>query len=209
MNGYIAVEGPIGVGKTTLSELLSRHFNGRLILELAEDNPFLNDFYRDRNRFAFQTQLYFLMSRYKQQEEFIHHDLFSETIVADYLFAKDRIFANINLSDQELSLYDKVASALEKNIAKPDLVIYLTASLENLMGRIKKRSRPFEKGFDKEYLQIICEAYSDFFFHYTKTPLLIIKTDHCDFSLEPAKFDYLIEKISSRPRQTEYISFEK
>jgi len=208
MNGYFAVEGPIGVGKTTLAEQLSKHYSGKLILELAEENPFLNDFYKDRARFAFQTQIYFLMSRYKQQEEFIHRDLFSETVVADYIFAKDRIFANINLSDKELGLYDRVAGALEKNIVKPDLVIYLTASIESLVARIKKRNRHFEKSLDKEYLEIVCDAYSDYFFHYNKTPMLIIKTDQCDFTRDRDKFDYLVEKINSGLRQTEYITFE-
>ena len=206
--GYIAVEGPIGVGKTTLSGILARRFNGRHIEELAEDNPFLPDFYKNRARYAFHTQVFFLMSRFKQQEEFTTYDLFSESVVSDYLFAKDRIFARINLSDRELTLYDRVATVLENQITWPDLVIYLTASIDVLMERIRKRSRVFEKGFDKNYLQQLCESYSNYFFYYNRTPLLVVKTDNFDFRLDTAKFDYLVDKIKSKPQGTEYISFD-
>ncbi len=207
-NGYIAIEGPIGVGKTTLAEKIANYFNGRLILELAEENPFLPDFYKNKNQFAFQTQIFFLMSRYRQQDEFNHYDLFSETLVADYLFAKDRIFAHINLAERELALYDRVATALEQNITQPDLVIYLTASVDILLERIKRRNRNFEKGFDREYLTRLCEAYSDYFFHYNKTPLLIIRTDDSDFASDSEKFDYLMNQIISKHEGTNYISFD-
>lgn len=207
-SGYIAIEGPIGVGKTTLAEQLARQFQARLVLELAEENPFLSDFYRDRERFAFHTQIFFLMSRFKQQEEFQHYDLFSQAVVADYLFAKDRIFAGINLSHQELALYDRLTTVLERSICPPDLVIYLTASVDVLMDRIRKRNRSFEKGFDRAYLEVLCESYSDFFFHYNATPLLVVKTDLSNFRKEKAKFSYLAEKIMSKPSGTEYISFD-
>ena len=206
--GYIAVEGPIGVGKTTLAEMLARHFGGRLILELAEENPFLPDFYRNRERYAFHTQIFFLMSRYRQQEDFTSYDLFAETVVSDYLFAKDRVFARINLSDRELALYDRGATVLEQNIVWPDLVIYLTSSLETLVKRIRQRDRAFERGLDTEYLEILCESYGDYFFHYNRTPLLVVKTDNVDFSRHGERFDYLVEKILSRPTGTEYISFD-
>jgi len=206
--GYIALEGPIGVGKTTLATQLAEHFKGRLVLELAEENPFLPDFYRNRQRFAFHTQLFFLMSRYRQQEEFASYDLFSEMVMSDYLFAKDRIFARINLTDRELALYDRVASALEQNIIWPDLVIYLTASVGTLLERIKKRNRSFEKGFDPDYLEGLCESYSDFFFHFGRTPLLVVKTDAFDFRRDKDKFGYLVQKIMSKPLGTEYISFD-
>jgi deoxyguanosine kinase len=209
IGGYIAVEGPIGVGKTTLAERLTGYLNGRLILELAEENPFLPDFYKNRERYAFHTQLFFLMSRYRQQEDFSEYDLFSESIISDYLFAKDRIFASINLSDRELALYDRVAGALEKNIVWPDLVIYLTASLETLLARIRERSRPFEKGFDREYLKLLCESYSDYFFYYNRTPLLVVKTDDFDIRRDSDKFSYLVEKIISKPTGTEYISWSE
>lgn len=206
--GYIAIEGPIGVGKTTLAQQLAAHFNGRLIVELAEENPFLPDFYKNRERYAFHTQIFFLMSRFKQQEEFLHYDLFTETVVSDYLFAKDRIFARINLSPRELALYDRMANVLEEHIVRPDLVIYLTASVDTLLGRIKKRNRSYEKGFDRNYLDELCESYSNYFFYYNKTPLLVVKTDSSDFKKEKEKFDYLVEKIISKPLATEYISFD-
>jgi deoxyguanosine kinase len=204
--GYIAIEGPIGVGKTTLAAKLAEHFHGRLIEELAEDNPFLTDFYKNRDRFAFHTQLFFLMSRFRQQEEFSSYDLFAETVVSDYLFAKDRIFASLNLSDRELALYDRVATVLEQNIIWPDMVIYLTASVDILLDRIKRRDRAFEKGFDRAYLEELCEAYSNFFFYYNRTPLLVVKTDGFDFRRDSDKFNYLVEKIMSKPTGTEYIS---
>jgi deoxyguanosine kinase len=204
--GYIAIEGPIGVGKTTLAEKLAEHFHGRLIEELAEENPFLTDFYKNRERFAFHTQLFFLMSRFRQQEEFASYDLFAETVVSDYLFAKDRIFASLNLSDRELALYDRVATVLEQNIIWPDLVIYLTASVDTLLERIKLRDRAFEKGFDRAYLEELCEAYSNFFFYYNRTPLLVVNTNGFDFRSDTDKFNYLVEKIISKPTETEYIS---
>jgi deoxyadenosine/deoxycytidine kinase len=206
--GYIAIEGPIGVGKTTLVEMLCRHFNGRVALELAEENPFLDDFYRNRERYAFHTQMFFLMSRFRQQEEFSSFDLFSQVVISDYLFAKDRVFARINLSDRELALYDRVAAVLEQNIIWPDLVIYLTASLETLLRRIKKRDRHFERGFDREYLEALCESYSEYFFHHDRTPLLVVRTDNVDFARERDKFEYLAAKIISKPKGTEYISFD-
>jgi deoxyguanosine kinase len=206
--GYIAIEGPIGVGKTTLSEQLTEYFKGRLILELAEENPFLPDFYKHRERYAFHTQIFFLMSRFRQQEEFASYDLFSETAVSDYLFAKDRIFARINLSERELALYDRIANVLEEHIIWPDLVIYLTASVDILLERINKRNRSFEKGFDRAYLEELCESYSNFFFYYNRTPLLVVKTDKYDFRKDKDKFLYLIEKIISKPTGTEYISFD-
>jgi len=206
--GYIAVEGPIGVGKTTLAEQLATHLKGRQVLELAEENPFLTDFYKNRRRFAFHTQIFFLMSRFRQQEEFASYDLFTETIISDYLFAKDRIFARINLSDRELALYDRVASALEKSIVWPDLVVYLTATVDTLLERISKRGRSFERGFDRAYLEELCESYSDFFFHYNRTPLLVVKSDSSDFKRDNDRFSYLIQKIMSKPTGTEYISFD-
>jgi deoxyadenosine/deoxycytidine kinase len=206
---FVAVEGPIGVGKTTLAEMLAHHFDGRLILELAEENPFLPDFYKNRDNYSFHTQIFFLMSRYRQQEDFATFDLFSQMVVSDYLFAKDRVFARINLNDRELALYDRVATVLEQNIIWPDLVIYLTASLDALMKRIRKRDRAFERGFDKEYLELLCESYSDYFFHYNRTPLLVVKTDSVEFAKEREKFLYLVEKIVTKPAGTEYISFDK
>jgi deoxyadenosine/deoxycytidine kinase len=208
VKGHIAVEGPIGVGKTSLAELLAERFNARLILEDPEYNPFLPDFYKNRKRFAFQTQIFFLMSRYTQMQQLTHHDLFSQCSVSDYLFDKDELFARLNLSENELALYQTVASVLKKNIAAPDMVIYLTASVDTMIQRIKKRGRPFEKGFDKAYLEDLCEIYSDFFFIYNNTPLLVVNTDNIDFSADMDKLEYVIERISTKREGTEYISFD-
>lgn len=207
-NGYIAVEGPIGAGKTSLAGLLADHLAGRLILEMAEENPFLSDFYKNRERAAFQTQVFFLMSRYAQQQQILNHDLFSRTLISDYLFAKDGIFARINLSDRELSLYNRIASTLESNTVMPDLVIYITASVDILIERIRRRGRDFERGLDRHYLQAVSDSYSEFFFHYRSAPLLVIKTDNTDFRKDTENFDYLTNKILSRPGGTEYISFD-
>jgi len=207
-SGYIAIEGPIGVGKTALATRLSDYFNGRLILEMAEDNPFLSQFYKNRDRHSFQTQIFFLMSRYAQQEQLLAQDLFSNCTFSDYMFAKDRIFARLNLSENEMALYEKVALVLEGNVKSPDLVIYLTASIDTLVERIKRRGRSFEKSFDKEYLSELCDVYSNYFFHYNKSPMLVIKTDNVDLSIDNEKIEYLAEKISSKPEGTEYISFD-
>lgn len=208
-NGYIAIEGPIGVGKTALAERLASRLNGNVVYELAEENPFLPEFYKNPEKVAFQTQIFFLMSRFTQQRQIQNRDLFSKALVSDYLFAKDRIFAGINLNEREFSLYDRVASALEAEIARPDLVIYLTAGVEALASRIKIRGRNFEKALDRGYLETLCESYSEFFFHYSDTPLLVVKTDDVDFSRDADKFGYLVDKILSQPKSTQYIAFDK
>ena len=208
-NGYIAIEGPIGVGKTALADRLARHLSGDVIYELAEDNPFLPEFYKNPEKVAFQTQIFFLMSRFGQQSQLQNRDLFSKALVSDYLFAKDRIFAGINLNAREFSLYDRVASALEADIVKPDLVIYLTAAVDSLIRRGRNRGRGYEKAIDRQYLETLCESYSEFFFHYSDTPLLVVKTDGIDFTRDSENFDYLVDKILSQPKNTEYIAFDK
>jgi len=208
-NGYIAIEGPIGVGKTTLAEKLAARLQANVIYEMAENNPFLAEFYKNRRKAAFQTQIFFLMSRFAQQQQLANRDLFSKAIISDYLFAKDRIFAGLNLDEKEFALYDRVLSALETDIAKPDLVIYLTASVNSLYDRIKGRGRDFEKGIDRGYLETLCDTFSDYFFHYTETPLLVVKTDGIDFGRDDENFKYLVDKIVSRPSRTEYIAFDR
>jgi len=208
-NGYIAVEGPIGVGKTVLAERLAQRLNGRVIYELAEENPFLCEFYENGSAAAFQTQIFFLMSRFAQQRQLANRDLFSRVVVSDYLFDKDRIFASINLDEREFGLYDRVASHLEMEIARPDLVIYLTAAVDSLMDRIRKRGRDFEKGIDRRYLQAVCDAYSDYFFHYDDAPLLVVKTDGIDLAGNKVNFQYIVDKILSQPKRTEYIAFDR
>src|SRR6476659_9473977 len=150
---YIVVEGPIGVGKTSLTGILTERFGARQVLEVVEENPFLSSFYTDRAKFGFQTQIFFLLSRFKQQQELFQQELFNSVTVSDYLFAKDRIFACLNLDPNELALYDRVFEALGTRVTKPDLVIYLQARLDVLLQRIKKRGRDFERKFDPEYLE--------------------------------------------------------
>jgi deoxyadenosine/deoxycytidine kinase len=192
---YIAIEGVIGVGKTSLATILAERLAARLVLEEAETNPFLEDFYKDRKRLAFQVQVYFLLSRYQQQRELLQRDMFFKKTVSDYIFQKDRIFANINLDDREFSLYDRIASILEQDIAKPDIVIYLQASTEVLMRRIQKRARPCEKEMEADYIRTLNEAYNYFFFHYTDAPVLIVNTSEIDFVSNPEYIDDFLKRI--------------
>jgi deoxyadenosine/deoxycytidine kinase len=192
---YVAVEGVIGVGKTTFAEMLSERLEAELINEEVFENPFLSDFYKDRKRHALSCQLYFLISRFQQQQQLIHRDLFAQRIVADYLYAKDAIFASVNLSERELTLYNKIAPTLSRDVPPPDLAIYLQASTPVLLERIKSRGHPFERPIDFEYVELLNNAYDYYFFHYTDTPLLVVKTDEIDFVNNPEHFDDLIDQI--------------
>ncbi|NBD09050.1 MULTISPECIES: deoxynucleoside kinase [Corallococcus] len=194
---YIVVEGPIGVGKTSLTNLLTERLGSRRILEVVEENPFLSSFYADRQKFAFQTQVFFLLSRFRQQQELFQQDLFRAVTVSDYLFAKDRIFANLTLASDELALYDRVFEALGPRVPQPDLVIYLQAQLDVLLHRIKKRGREFERKFDAGYLESLTHAYNDFFAHYADTPLLVVNTSDIDFVHNEADREDLMEAIQS------------
>ena len=178
---YIAIEGPIGVGKTSLAELLSKELGARLVLEDFEDNPFLPDFYNDPERFGFQTQLFFLLQRYRQQQDLRQVDMFQKLLITDYMFVKDRLFASLNLEDKEMHLYDTVASLLERNIIRPDLVIYLQADTDVLMKNIAKRGRNMERNVTWEYIDALNQVYTEYFFRYQDTPLVIINTDNIDF----------------------------
>ncbi len=186
---YVVVEGPIGVGKSTLTRLLIERLNGRGVFEVVEENPFLASFYSDRDKYAFQTQLFFLLSRFKQQQELFQEDLFKQLLVSDYLFAKDRIFATITLDPNELALYERVYENLGPRVRKPDLVIYLRARIDVLLSRIKKRGREFERRFDTAYLEELCSTYNDFFFRYDDTPLLVVDTSEIDFVANSADFE--------------------
>ncbi len=193
---FIAIEGVIGVGKTSLCELLAESWNGRLIFEEVDENPFLPKFYEDRKAYAFQTQLWFLLSRYRQlSEAVVQQDLFHRITISDYLFAKDRIFANINLDDDELQLYNHVAGTLEAQIPRPDLVVYLQASNEVLLRRIARRGRPYEFNIDPTYIGLLNEAYNHFFFHYDKTPLLVVNTDNIDFMSDRGDLEEIVEQM--------------
>ena len=178
---YIAIEGPIGVGKTSLAQLLSKELGARLVLEDFEDNPFLPDFYNDPERFGFQTQLFFLLQRYRQQQDLRQVDMFQKLLITDYMFVKDRLFASLNLGDKDMQLYDTVASLLERNIIRPDIVIYLQADTDVLMKNIEKRGRNMEKNVTWEYIDALNQVYTEYFFRYQDTPLVIINTNNIDF----------------------------
>ncbi|HEU4940450.1 MAG TPA: deoxynucleoside kinase [Candidatus Eisenbacteria bacterium] len=203
---YVAIEGVIGVGKTSLARLLAERFRARLVLEEPEANPFLPDFYKDPRRYAFQTQMFFLVSRYKDLRERVHPDLFHEGIVADYLFQKDRIFANLNLSDRELMLYDAIAPQLESEVPAPDLVVYLQASPERIVERIQQRGRTYEKLMDPKYTATLAEAYNYFFFHFRDAPLLVVNTDEMNFVDRTNDLEDLISRIVSHKEGVAYVN---
>ena len=200
---YLAVDGPIGVGKTTLVEKLCERFEG---VKLLEDvgNPFLADFYQDRPNTAFQTQLYFLLSRYKQQQEVHQRGLFDRLVLADSTFEKDRIFAYLNLTDEELSLYDKLYKLLEPQVRRPDLVLYLVADVETCLERIKRRQRSFERNMSAEYLAELIDAYNHFYHYWSSSPLLVVDTRHIDFVEREEDFEDLVRKLSRPVKGTEY-----
>lgn len=200
---HIAVDGPIGVGKTTLVELLTERFDGVKILEDIE-NPFLSDFYDDRPGSSFQTELYFLLSRYKQQQQLTQQDLFDELIVSDYTFPKNRVFAYLNLTDDELMLFDKLYALLEPQIPIPDLVVYLVADLATCQERIKHRGWNFEKNISEDYLAELIDAYNHYYHYYDKSPLLVVDTRHLDFTSSEEDLDDLVQRLVEPIRGTQY-----
>jgi deoxyadenosine/deoxycytidine kinase len=201
---YIAIEGPIGAGKTSLARKLAEDFNARLILESIEENPFLPEFYKDRRRHALKTQILFLINRYQQQKELVQHDLFSKMVVCDYLFSKDRIFAALNLSKSELFIYEKIYTLLDTELPKPDLVIFLQASLDVLKKHIRKRGLDYEKHIDNSYLEALAEAYNRFFFSYTETPILTVNVTDIDFVKNKSDYENLVREILSSKRGTKH-----
>jgi deoxyadenosine/deoxycytidine kinase len=199
----IAVEGPIGVGKTSLVELLSRKFDAHRVLENLE-NPFLKDFYEDKQGAAFQVQLFFLLSRYRQLQELSHRDLFQQVTICDYIFPRDKIFAYLNLEDSELLIYDKLYAMLEAQVPKPDMVIFLQAETPTLVERIRRRNRGYEASISEAYVNEVNKAYNYFFFHYTQTPLLVIDTTSIDFVRHEEHLDELVEQIGKMDRGVQY-----
>ncbi len=202
---YIAIEGPIGVGKTTLATALADRMGGRVVLEAVEENPFLPAFYQDRKKHAFQAQLFFLLSRFQQQQELFQQDLFNQVTVADYLFAKDRIFAALTLEPNELALYERIWQVLGARVVKPDLVVYLQARPDVLSARIRKRGRDFERQLAPDYLDAVSRAYGDFFFHYEDTPLLVVNTSELDLGDE-GDLEALLREIRRHRRGRLHVS---
>jgi deoxyadenosine/deoxycytidine kinase len=189
------VEGPIGVGKTSLARLLAKEFNARCLLEKPEGNPFLSHFYQDRKKYAFQVQVFFLLTRFQQQQEIAQPDLFNQVTISDYLFDKDRLFALLNLDGNEFVLYEKIFQLLGGRIPTPDLVIYLQAKPEVLLQRIKSRNIAYEKEMEFDYLKKLTETYNSYFFHYNQSPLLVLNTSEIDFVKRKEDFDQLLREI--------------
>lgn len=203
---YVAVEGVIGAGKSTLARMLAERVGGRLVLEEFEENPFLGTFYQDRDRWAFQTQLAFLASRFKQQKALAARDLFHRHLVADYTFDKDRIFAHVTLSGDELQLYQTLYGIMEPSAPVPDLVVYLRSSVDRLVHNVALRGRSYEANMDSAYLAELSEAYDQYFFHYRKSPLLIVDASRIDFVREPNTFDELVRQMASVKGGTAYFN---
>ena len=203
---YIAIEGPIGVGKTSLAKLLSKRLSAKLILEKFEDNPFLSEFYDDPARFAFQTQLFFLLQRYQQQQDIRQVDMFHNLLISDYMFIKDRLFASLNLDDKEMNLYDSIANMMERNVINPDLIIYLQADTSTLMKNIDKRARDFENNISYDYINALNEIYTEYFFRYNDTPLVIINTNNIDFVNNADDLEQVIEYIRQPVSGTKFFN---
>jgi len=203
---YVVIEGAIGVGKTSLAKLLSDRLDAKLVLEKFEENPFLSEFYDDPVRFAFQTQLFFLLQRYQQQQELRQVDMFHNLLISDYMFIKDRLFASLNLDEKEMSLYDSIANMLERNVINPDLIIYLQADTNTLMKNIAKRGREFEANISYDYINGLNEIYMEYFFRYNETPLVIINTNHIDFVNNSADLDQVIDYIRQPVSGTKFFN---
>jgi len=199
----VAVEGSIGVGKTSLARLLARHLGAHLIEENVEDNPFIERFYENMGAYSLQAQLVFLMNRYKQQLGLGQKELFNGLTIIDYIFARDKIFAHVNLSDDELGLYSRIADELEAKLVNPDVVIYLQASTDVLFERIQQRGNAMERTISKHYLTTLNEAFNHYFFNYSETPLLIVNTDGMDFVNNDKHFHDLVQRVSEPVSGTE------
>jgi len=201
---YIAVEGPIGVGKTTVVDRLAERLDANKVLEDWSTNPFLHPFYDGKPGAAFQAELFFLLSRYRQQQELLQRRLFAQATLSDYVFEKSRLFSYLNLDDSELLIFDKLFALLAEGMPKPDLVVYLQAPTEVLLKRVKQRGRPQEARLSEEYLSEVNRAYNHYFFHYTTTPLLVVNTADVDFASKPEDTDDLLKQVRAMGKGTQY-----
>ena len=199
-NDYIAIEGPIGVGKTTLARLMQAHLGAQLLLEGFEENPFLKDFYADRARYAFQTQVFFILGRYQQQTRALPRLLGAGPVISDYTFAKDRLFAQLNLQGDELGTYERLYSVLAENIILPDLVVYLYADTPVLMERIALRDRTYERNMSAEYIESLVQAYEMFFAQYSQTAMLRLNTHALDIVHRPVDLEEVLQRVRSALR---------
>jgi deoxyadenosine/deoxycytidine kinase len=201
---YIAVEGPIGVGKTTVVEQLAEQLDANTVLEDWATNPFLRPFYEGSDGASFQLELFFLLMRYRQQQELVQRQLFTQATLCDYVFEKSRLFAYLNLDDSELLIYEKLFTLLSESVPRPDLVVYLQASTEVLMRRVKTRGRPEESGLSEEYMTEVNRAYNHYFFHYSATPLLVVNTSDVDFARSHEDLEDLLRQIRTMGKGTQY-----
>jgi deoxyguanosine kinase len=201
---FISIEGAIGAGKTSLVNLLGEQYGARLILEDTDSNPFISKFYEDKDAYSFQTQIFFLLSRYNQYMQLAQRDLFNSVVIIDYLFQRDKVFARLNLEDHEFSLYEQIFNLIDAKAPKPDLVIYLQASTKVLQERVAKRGREYEAFMDPDYLDSVNKAFNNFFFYYSETPLLVINTNEIDFVEKKCDLDELIKKVNSHKIGREY-----
>jgi deoxyadenosine/deoxycytidine kinase len=195
---YIAIEGVIGVGKTTLTRLAQNELDAEILLEVFEENPFLARFYQDRKRYAFQTQIFFLLSRYQQQHEVIPAVLTHSHLISDYTFDKNMIFARLNIEGDELAMYERVHHIIATKIPAPDLVVYLRADTDVLMERIALRDRPYERAIERDYIAALGDAYDDFFARYTAAPVLTIDTNHLDFVRRSDDLRLILNRIRAQ-----------
>jgi deoxyguanosine kinase len=203
---FIAVEGSIGAGKTTLSKLLAEKYDAKLVLEVDEENPFIAKFYEDRTTYAFQTQIFLLLSRYNQYIELAQGELFSSMVITDYLFQRDRLFAHLNLKGHELALYEQIYSLIANKVPTPDLVIFLQGDNDVLQARVDKRGREYEELMEFDYLCKVNKIFNNYFFYYSETPLLVVNTNELDFIEKKIDLDDLISKINSHKIGREYYS---